>query len=306
MTLKRVRQLHSYIAIKELSTEHPEYSIRMLCEMSGINRAAYYKWKNHKNSENDDLNERIADKIIEIHNSHPDMGYRRIRDTLKRDHGMDVNDKRVLRVCRKKKIQSYIKHRYNCCTRPASDPAYIAENVLNRDFKSERPNEKWLTDVSEFKYGTGDDEKKGKIYLSVILDLCGKRPVAFEYSDYNDNPLVLNTFDKALAANPGAAPLFHSDRGYQYTSRTFRQKILEAGMTQSMSRVARCIDNGPMEGFWGIMKREMYYGKKYKTKEELVQAIDQYIDYYTNKRVQRNLGILTPQEFYEKKMLEAA
>lgn len=306
MTLNRTGHLNSYIAIKELSTEHPEYSIRTLCEISGIHRSAYYKWKNHTNSENDNLNERIANKIMEIHDAHPDMGYRRIRDTLKHDYSIDVNDKRVLRVCRKKKVQSYIKHRYNCCTKPASDPAYIAENVLNRDFKSERPNEKWLTDVSEFKYGTGDDEKKGKIYLSVILDLCGKRPVAFEYSDHNDNLLVFNTFDKALAANPGATPLFHSDRGYQYTSKIFRQKIIDAGMTQSMSRVARCIDNGPMEGFWGIMKREMYYGKKYKTKEELIQAIEQYIDYYTNKRVQRNLCILTPQEFYEKKMLEAA
>ena len=77
-------------------------------------------------------------------------------------------------------------------------------------------------------------------------------------------------------------------------------------MTQSMSRVARCIDNGPMEGFWGIMKREMYYGKKYKTKDELIRAIEEYIDYYTNKRVQRNLSILTPQEDYEKHLLEAA
>lgn len=87
VTLKRTRQLHSYIAIKELSAEHPEYSIRMLCEISGINRVAYYKWKNHKNSENDDLNERIANKIMEIHDAHPDMGYRRIRDTLEHDHG---------------------------------------------------------------------------------------------------------------------------------------------------------------------------------------------------------------------------
>ena len=102
-------------------------------------------------------------------------------------------------------------NRYNFCTKPASDPAYIAENVLNREFKSDKPDEKWLTDVSEFKYGTGGDEKRGKIYLSVILDLCGRRPVAFEYSDHNDNSLVFNTFDKALTANPGATPLFHSD-----------------------------------------------------------------------------------------------
>ena len=122
---------------------------------------------------------------------------------------------------------------------------------------------------------------------------------------YN-NPLVFDTFDKAVATNPGATPLLHSDRGYQYTSKAFRRRILAAGMTQSMSRVARCIDNGPMEGFWGLMKQEMYYGKKYKTKEELMLAIEKYIDYYTNKRVQRNLGVLTPLEFHEQKLENVA
>ena len=122
---------------------------------------------------------------------------------------------------------------------------------------------------------------------------------------YN-NPLVFDTFDKAVATNPGATPLLHSDRGYQYTSKAFRRRILAAGMTQSMSRVARCIDNGPMEGFWGLMKREMYYGKKYKTKEELMLAIEKYIDYYTNKRVQRNLEVLTPLEFHEQKLKNVA
>ena len=122
---------------------------------------------------------------------------------------------------------------------------------------------------------------------------------------YN-NPLVFDTFDKAVAMNPGATPLLHSDRGYQYTSKAFRRRILAAGMTQSMSRVARCIDNGPMEGFWGLMKREMYYGKKYKTKEELMLAIEKYIDYYTNKRVQRNLEVLTPLEFHEQKLENVA
>ncbi|MDD5847431.1 MAG: IS3 family transposase [Lachnospiraceae bacterium] len=77
-------------------------------------------------------------------------------------------------------------------------------------------------------------------------------------------------------------------------------------MTQSMSRVAHCIDNGPMEGFWGIMKREMYYGRKFRTREELVKAINEYMDYYTNIRVQRNLGVLTPKEFHEKMLLQAA
>lgn len=250
------------------------------------------------------MNKEIADKISDIHAEHPDMGYRRLRDTLEHDEGICVNDKRVLRICRKKKIQSIIKGRHNCCTRPATDPAYIAGNILNREFSSEKPNEKWVTDVTEFKYGTGT-EHMGKFYLSAIIDLCDKRPVSYIISDHNDNPLVLDTFDKAVKENPGAHPILHSDRGYQYTSNDFRQKILETGMVQSMSRVARCIDNGPMEGFFGIMKREMYYTKKYQTKEELKKAIHNYMNYYTNKRVQRGLGVSTPIEYHKKMLLVA-
>ena len=306
MTLKRTRRLDIYITINELTKEHPDYPISGLCKLGRITRSSYYKWKNRPDNENDILNKLIADTIDKIHDEHPDMGYRRIRDTLAHDHGINVNDKRVLRICRKKKIRSIIKHRYNCCTKPASDPAYIAENVLNREFYSDNPNEKWVTDVSEFKYGAGDDGHKGKIYLSVILDLCDKRPVAYVYSNCNDNTLVFNTFDKAIEANPGATPLFHSDRGYQYTSKEFRQKILGSGMMQSMSRIAHCIDNGPMEGFWGIMKREMYYGKKFRTREELIGAIEEYMYYYSNKRVQRNLGVLTPIEYHNKKLMKIA
>lgn len=239
-----------------------------------------------------------------MHTEHPDMGYRRLRDALEHDEDICVNEKRVLRICRKKKIQSIVKGRHNCCTKPASDPAYVAENILNREFGAERPNEKWVTDVTEFKYGVGT-EKAGKIYLSAIIDLCDKRPVSYIISDHNDNPLVFDTFDYAIKENPDVHPLFHSDRGYQYTSNDFRQRIVKAGMRQSMSRVARCIDNGPMEGFWGLMKREMYYTKKYAAKEELIAAIHDYMNYYTNKRVQRKLEILTPTEYHKKMMLAA-
>ena len=127
-------------------------------------------------------------------------------------------------------------------------------------------------------------------------DLCDRRIVSYVLSEHNDNPLVFKTFDKAVQANPDAHPLFHSDREFQYTNRTFHHKLVQAGMTQSMSRVAHCIDNGPMEGFWGILKRERYYGRRFTSKHELVQMIQQYIRYYNTRRVQRNLGVLTPME----------
>lgn len=241
--------------------------------------------------------------IEKIHSGSPDKGYRRIRDELERYHGIDVNDKRVLRICRKLGIKSTIKYTNDGCTRQAANPQYIAENILNRDFTAETPNEKWLTDVTEFHYYIGLE--KHKVYLSAILDLYDRRIVAYRIGDSNNNPLVFDTFDDAVKTNPDAHPLFHSDRGYQYTNRTFHAKIEAAGMTQSMSRVAKCIDNGPMEGFWGILKRERYYGKRFTNRESLVTMIEEYISYYNNKRLQRKLGVLTPMEKHER-YLQAA
>jgi len=242
-------------------------------------------------------NERIADIVEEIHMESTDKGYRRIRDDLERYHDTKVNDKRVLRICRIKGIKSTIKYSNHGCTRQAVNPQYIAENLLNREFHADRPNEKWLTDVTEFKYYIGVEVHK--VYLSAILDLFDRRIVSFVVRDNNDNPLVFDTFDKAAKANPDAHPLFHSDRGYQYTSRAFHHRLKKAGMTQSMSRIAKCIDNGPMEGFWGILKRERYYGKRYTDKASIVKMIEDYILYYNTKRLQRNLGVLTPMEKHE-------
>ena len=135
-----------------------------------------------------------------------------------------------------------------------------------------------------------------KIYLSAILDLYDRRIVSYVIRNSNDNPLVYDTFDAAVKANPDAHPLFHSDRGFQYTNRIFHAKLEAAGMMQSMSRVAHCIDNGPMEGFWGILKRERYYGKRFTNRDSLVKMIEDYIEYYNSERLQRNLGILTPME----------
>ena len=227
----------------------------------------------------------------------PDKGYRRINDELRHDHGVHVNDKRVLRICRAMGIKSTIKYSSHNCTRQAKNPQYIAENLLNRQFYANKPNEKWLTDVTEFKWYEGIEVHK--IYLSAILDLCDRRIVSYVIGERNDNPLVFKTFDKAVKANPNAHPLFHSDRGFQYTNRKFHHKLEKAKMTQSMSRVAHCIDNGPMEGFWGILKRECYYGKRFTSKKDLVQTIESYIRYYNTRRVQRNLGILTPMEKHE-------
>ena len=295
-----MRNGRQYHAIRDIHEEHgyPEASC---CRLLHVSRAAYYRWRSGKESPRLAGNKKLAGQVEAIHTQSPDKGYRRIRDELEHDYEIAVNDKRVLRICRILGIKSTIKYANNGCTRQASSPQYIAENLLERKFTAERPNEKWLTDVTEFKWYEGI--KIHKLYLSAILDLFDRRIAAYVLRDTNDNALVFDTFDKAVQANPGAHPLFHSDRGYQYTSRVFHTKLEEAGMRQSMSRVGKCLDNGPMEGFWGILKRERYYGKRFTSREELVSTIEDYMDYYNTARVQRNLGVLTP---FEKHQLAAA
>ena len=185
-------------------------------------------------------------------------------------------------VCRKKK------RRYQKKT-PAE---YTAENILNREFSSDRQNEKWVTDITELKYGSSS-----KAYLSAVLDLYGRNIVAFSLSRRNNTPLVLDTFEQAFQKYPDAKPLLHSDRGVQYTSRSFRKEMKRAGVCQSMSRVGRCLDNAPMEGFWGILKTEMYYLYHFEDYETLRKTICAYIDFYNNDRYQKKLGCMTPAEF---------
>ena len=288
-----MRQGHLYRAIREYNAESG-CPIELSCELLHVSRSAYHKWAAGKLSNRAAENEQLAEKIEQIHQESPDKGHRRIRDELEHDYGIHVNDKRVLRICRVRNIKSTIKYSNHGCTRSSKDPQCTAENVLNRQFHADKPNEKWLTDVTEFKWYEGITVHK--VYLSAILDLYDRRIVAYVVGERNDNPLVFKTFDKAVKANPDAHPLFHSDRGFQYTNRTFNAKLKKAGMTQSMSRVAHCIDNGPMEGFWGILKRERYYGRRFTSKAELLQMIHSYIHYYNTRRVQRNLGVLTPME----------
>lgn len=214
---------------------------------------------------------------------------------INREHNVHFNKKRIYRLMQILHLKSVTRIKKK--TYIPSTPQITAENVLNRDFHADKPNEKWLTDVTEFKYYVGSTVKK--LYLSAILDLYDKRIVAYKIGDSNNNHLVFSTFDEAVEHNPDTHPIFHSDRGFQYTNKLFHQKLVNAGMIQSMSRVGRCIDNGPMEGWWGILKSEMYYLRKFKNRSELVSAIEEYICYYNTKRYQIKLSCMTPMEYHE-------
>ena len=259
----------------------------MLCNLAGIARSSYYKWLNKEETKKDKENSIIIKELTKIYDDVNGIyGYRRMTMNINRNLNKQYNHKRIYRLMKSINLQSVIrkkKKRYIKST---------AENVLNRDFSAATLNEKWLTDVTEFKLTNGT-----KAYLSAIIDLYDNSIVSYVLGHSNNNKLVFDTFDLAIERNPSASPLFHSDRGFQYTSKAFKLKLDKVSAIQSMSRIGRCIDNGPIEGFLGIIKSEMYYLRKFDNFDELKLAIDNYIEFYNNKRLQKKLKGLSPIEY---------
>ena len=236
-------------------------------------------------------NTRLMILIKELHRDYKGiLGYRRMTIFINRRLGTSYNPKRIRRLMHILGIRSVIRRARHSCTKAGS--GYYAENVLNRDFTATAPNQKWCTDVTYLQYGLGS-----KAYLSVIKDLYDGSIIAYEVSQHNDNPLVMNTIKKALEANPGVTPVLHSDRGSQYTSKEYQYFTTKVGITLSMSRVGKCIDNAPVESFFGHYKTESYDFENYKTYTEVVANIDHYIQFYNTQRYQEKRNNLTPLEF---------
>lgn len=200
---------------------------------------------------------------------------------------------RILRIMRLMGVQSVTRKKK--VTRTPKSGNFTAGNGLGRQFISEFKNEKWLTDVTEYKLKNGC-----RIFMCAILDLFDNSIVSHHFSFSNNNQLVFETFESALKTNPGAAPMVHSDRGFQFTSYGFRKILNAQGMTQSMSRVGKCIDNGPMEAFFGKLKAERYHlvrkAEGYESYDQLVDNLSTYIHFYNHERPQDVLSGLTPIE----------
>lgn len=292
MRLGKVRFESKYIAIQYFY-ENTRWNIRWMCQQLGITRAAYYKWLHREIPEDEQENILLAQLIREYDDRFNHiLGYRRMTLYINRLNNKHYSKNRIHRIMKVVNIHSVIRRKRK--KYQSSAPETTAENVLNRDFFAKAPNEKWATDVTEFKWYEGPVVHK--IYLSAILDLYDLSPVSWVISRRNDNKLVLDTFAKAIQANPDAKPIFHSDRGFQYTSKIFQDKLRKQGMTQSMSRVGHCIDNGPTENFWSIVKSEMYYLDTIADETSLRNAIADYMSFYSTVRIQERFKGKTPAE----------
>lgn len=267
-----------------------------MCRHLEISRAAYYKWLHRDIPDAEQENIRLAELIKEydVRFGHI-LGYRRMTSRINHFNHTAYSRNRVRRIMKKLGIHSVIRKKKYIYAKPDE----TAENILKRDFYAAAPNQKWAADVTEFKV---PGEKK-KLYLSAILDLYDRYPVAYVISSRNDNRLAFRTFDKAAAAFPNARPVFHSDRGFQYTSRIFRKRLEKQEMKQSMSRAGHCMDNGPTEGFWGIIKAEMYQMYEITDEASLRYAIKDYLRFYSEERPQDRYHCKTPLEVRQEALM---
>ena len=290
MRLGKQRHELKYLTIKYFYMER-KWSINWMCKQLNISRAAYYKWLHRSIPEQEAENIKLAGLIKEYDDRFCHiLGYRRMTGWINHFNHTSYSKNRIHRIMKKLGIRSDIrkkKKKYQ-----PYRPGETAENKLKRDFNAVKPNEKRVTDVTEFKI----PKSKNKLYLSAIFDLYDRFPVAYVVSRRNDNKLVFDTYGRALKDNPDAKPIFHSDRGYQYTSKVFRDMLQKQGMEPSMSRVGHCIDNGPAEGLWGIIKSEMYCMYKIADEESLRSAIDGYMKFYAEERPQERFHCKTPSE----------
>lgn len=296
MKLGKQRFESKYMTIQYFAREK-HWSINWMCKQLGISHAAYYKWIHRTVPEQEAENIKLAELIKEYSERFCHiLGYRRMTNWINHFNHTHYSKNRIHRIMKKLGIHSVIRKKKKKYL--SSKPEATAENRLKRDFNAEKPNEKWTTDVTEFKI----PESGKKLYLSAIFDLYDRYPVAYVISRRNDNKLVFDTYNKAIEQNPEAKPIFHSDRGYQYTSKVFQTMLQKKGMSQSMSRVGHCIDNGPTEGLWGIIKSEMYCMYKITDEASLRSAIHGYMKFYAEGRPQERFHNKTPYEVRQEAM----
>ena len=262
-----------------------KYSISEMCRFFKVSRSGYYDYVKRMDVPAKDLP--LAEKIKECQDKcSKTYGYRRVHLWLERE-GIHHDPKTILRVMQKYNLLSVIRRKKY---RNYSNYLHRYENLLNRDFYAERPNQKWVTDISYIKTG------QGTLYLSVIRDLYDNSIVAYKTGTEQNINLVLNTIREAKKKEKVTAELqLHSDQGFQYTSQAYFNLTKSYGITPSMSRRGNPYDNAMAENFFSILKTECIYRTKLRTYEEASLIIDQYIHFYNNERIQLKTK-LTPLE----------
>ena len=273
--------------------------MKYLLKAVGLSRSTYY-YEISKKDKVQERNSELAAEISAIFTENKGRyGVRRVHQTLL-NRGHQVNHKRVQRIMHQLNLRGKRpKEKYHSYK---GEVGKVATNIINRDFSTERPLQKWTTDVSQFNLPWG------KCYISPILDMNTNEIISYSLSLSPNLEQIKDMLAKAFQRFPSVQGLImHSDQGWQYQHEFYRNELAKHGVIQSMSRKGNCYDNCIMETFFGRLKNEMFYGfeKDYPSFEAFQKAIAEYIDYYNNRRIQAKTKWMPPAKFREASMIKS-
>jgi transposase InsO family protein len=269
------------------------FALGIVCEVLQVSRSGYYAWLKRPESPRAKRRIELAEKIKTVHEANRSVyGSPRVFNALKAE-GENVSENTVASVMREQQIRPKTKRKFIPCTTDSNHLQPVAENRLDRQFKAELPNQKWVTDIT---YIPTDE---GWLYLAGVMDLCSRKIVGWSMAEHMKTDLVSDALQMAIARRqPKEGLLHHSDRGVQYASDAYQHLLQTSGMECSMSRKGNCWDNACAESFWATLKVELVHHQQYATLEEARQSIFEYLEvFYNRQRLHSSLGYLSPEAF---------
>lgn len=273
----------------------------VLCVVLGVSRSGFYDWLTKDHETKTAKKQKMIKVIAEIHlGSHKTYGSPRIYKVLK-GLGYKVSKSNVERLMQESNIKAKTKKKFKVTT-DSNHKLPVAPNHLNQDFTTYKTNQVWLSDITYI------STKEGWLYLATIMDLHSRKIIGWQMSHRMTQDLVTDALNMALKhRRPASGLIHHSDRGSQYASHAYRQKLNNNGIICSMSRKGNCWDNSPMESFFHSLKTEYIYFQEFQTRLEAKSSIFWWIEvFYNRKRIHSSLGYKTPIEYEEEAMLLAA
>lgn len=265
-----------------------EFSLIGLLKLAGIPRSTYYYIKRRIGKP--DRHGELIQTIHGICRKHEGRyGYRRVTAELRRQ-GVPANHKLVMRLMKQEGLTSRVRMKKYRSYR--GEEGVAAPNLLQRNFSAQRPNQKWVTDTTEFSLHAE------KLYLTPVMDLFNGEILSYALHDRPTLEPVLNMMEDALSALPaGAAPTLHSDQGWQYRHKSFQTLLRAKGVRQSMSRKGNCLDNSVMENFFGLLKSELLYLQSFDSMAHFKAELIRYMTYYNHQRIKLKLKGMSPVEY---------
>ena len=262
--------------------------VAVTCRVLGFSRQAYYKWLSAPVCDRDLENAYLMNDAFDLHKEDPEFGYRFISDEL-RASGHMCSENRVQRLCSRRGLFSVHARKRGKNRRPGPP---VHDDLVLRDFTATRPDEKWLTDITEH------PTAEGKLYVCSIKDCYSNRIVGYSIAPRMKSSLAVAALRNAVALRQPVGTIVHSDRGSQFRSRKFVNELHRAGLAGSMGRVGAAGDNAAIESFFSLLQKNVLNRQRWQTREQLRLAIVIWIERtYHRRRRQRGLGRLTPIEY---------